>query len=146
MSRRHVRERRRGQALVEFSLVLIPFLFLLMGVVDLGRGIASNNGVADAARQIARVTSVHAGSPLGSSSETAAAIATQRKLVLGLSDPSATISITCADLSGTAITTRSCRSGDFVRVEVRVPFAVLTPLLGMVAPTTLGSVSFVEIP
>jgi Flp pilus assembly protein TadG len=57
-------KRRRGQALVEFSLILIPFLFLLMGVVDLGRGIATYNGVAEAAREIARTTSLHRGSPL----------------------------------------------------------------------------------
>jgi hypothetical protein len=43
----------RGQALVEFSIVLIPFLFLLMGVIDLGRGIYVNNGVTQAAREIA---------------------------------------------------------------------------------------------
>ena len=50
--RNHVpgREREGGQALVEFSLALIPFLFMLMGVVDLGRGIYTSNGVAQAAR------------------------------------------------------------------------------------------------
>ena len=143
--RRHRRRERRGQALVEFSLILIPFLFLLMGVVDLGRGIATNNGVAQAAREIARTTSVHMGSPLGSSGDTAATIATQKKLVLGLSDPSATISITCATMAGAPVASSSCKSGHFVRVEVRVPFTVITPVLSMVAPSTLGSVSYVEI-
>ena len=37
------------------------FLLLLFGVVDLGRGIYQFNGVSQAAREIARVTSVHRG-------------------------------------------------------------------------------------
>jgi Flp pilus assembly protein TadG len=138
-------ERARGQALVEFSLILIPFLFLLMGVVDLGRGIAAYNGVAEAAREIARTTSLHRGSPLGSSTQTAATIATQRKVVLGLSDPAATITFSCTDGSA-APATLPCGFGEYVRVEVTVPFTVLTPVLSMVAPTTLSSVSYVKIP
>jgi Flp pilus assembly protein TadG len=139
-------DRREGQALVEFALVFLPFLFLLMGVVDLGRGIATNNGVANAAREIARVTSVHPGSPLGNSTETLSVIAVQRNSVLGLADPSSSIAITCTNMAGTSVPAAACASGDYVRVEVRVPFAVLTPLLGMVAPTTLSSVSHVQIP
>ena len=53
------KRRDRGQALVEFSLLLIPFLWILMGIVDLGRGIYIYNGVNQAARELARVTSVH---------------------------------------------------------------------------------------
>jgi Flp pilus assembly protein TadG len=138
-------KRRRGQALVEFSLILIPFLFLLMGVVDLGRGIATYNGVAEAAREIARTTSLHRGSPLGTSSQTQATIAAQEKVVLGLSDPAATITFDCTDASG-ATAPLPCQMGEYVRVEVTVPFTVLTPLLNMVAPSTLSSVSHVKIP
>ena len=53
------RPRRSGQALVEFAIAVIPFLMLLMAVVDLGRGIYMLNGTSEAARDIARVTSVH---------------------------------------------------------------------------------------
>ena len=76
--------RSRGQALVEFSLVIIPFFFLIMGIFDLGRGIYMMNGTAEAAREIARVTSVHSGCPinavscdLGSSTQTANVVNTQ---------------------------------------------------------------------
>ena len=48
-----------GQALVEFALVLIPFVILLMGVIDLGRGIYMMNGTSEAARDINRATIVH---------------------------------------------------------------------------------------
>ena len=96
MTNLHVRFRRRqarsrGQSLVEFSLVVVPFVFIMMGIFDLGRGIYMMNGTAEAAREIARVTSVHSGCPLnavscdlGSSTETASVVATQRRLVPGL--------------------------------------------------------------
>jgi hypothetical protein len=147
------RPRSRGQALVEFSLVLIPFLFLLLGIVDLGRGIYTNNAVAQAAREIARTTSVHpcaGGFPcatFGNSTETQATIATQRTMVPALGTPV----ITCVDLADAAPTgsggaPRTCRPGDFARVTVSVPFSVITPLLSAIAPTTLTSTSHVQIP
>ena len=87
---RRRRARSRGQSLVEFSLVVVPFIFIMMGIFDLGRGIYMMNGTAEAAREIARVTSVHSGCPLnavscdlGSSTETANVVATQRRLVPG---------------------------------------------------------------
>src|SRR5215210_447821 len=83
------RQRRRAvQGLVEFAVAVIPFLMLLMAVVDLGRGIYMMNGTSEAARDIARVTVVHPwpnnGNDLGSSTEAAAVIATQRGLIPGL--------------------------------------------------------------
>ena len=41
--------------------------------------------------------------------------------------------------------TTDCARGKYVRVDVRVGFSVLTPLLSMVAPKTLSSTSHVEI-
>jgi Flp pilus assembly protein TadG len=147
--RRRPRERAHGQALVEFSIVLIPFLFLLMGVIDLGRGIYVNNGIAQAAREIARATATHpcTGSPctLGNTSETAAVIATQKGLVPGLADPAASITLTCTDITDAPRASTACGPNDYVRVRITVPFSVLTPLLSMVAPTTLSTTSHVEI-
>ena len=40
---------RRGQALVEFSLAIMIFLAMLMGIFDLGRAIFAYNGVSEAA-------------------------------------------------------------------------------------------------
>lgn len=153
---------RRGQALVEFSLVLIPFLFILMGVFDLGRGIYIHNGVSQAAREIARVTSVYTCNTssstctLGTSPQTAAVIATQRTLVPGLGGPGSSIVFQCTGITDAPRSNTSCASlndGDpatndqaFVRVTVQVPFAVITPLLGMVAPSTISSTTHIEIP
>jgi Flp pilus assembly protein TadG len=51
---------RRGQALVEFALVIPVFLLLLFGVVDFGRLIYMNSTVSQAAREGARLASVEA--------------------------------------------------------------------------------------
>lgn len=52
----------RGQALVEFSLVIPIFLVMLMGVVDVGRAIWAQNSLASAVREAARFAIVHGGS------------------------------------------------------------------------------------
>jgi Flp pilus assembly protein TadG len=143
--------RRRGQALVEFSLALIPFLLILMGIIDLGRGIYMSSGVTEAAREIARTTAVHpcAGSgtcTLGNSAETLATINTQKKLVPGLALPASSITFSCTDISDATVATSTCTGGSFVKVTVSVPYSALTPILSMVAPTTLTSTAHVEVP
>jgi Flp pilus assembly protein TadG len=141
--------RSRGQALVEFSLVLVPFLMIVMGVVDLGRGIYMNSGTSEAAREIARVTAVHQGATFGTSSETLAVVATQKGLVPGLADPTASITITCTtvtDVNVPVASGDSCSRDDFIKVAITVPFRVITPLLSMVAPTTLSATAHIEVP
>jgi Flp pilus assembly protein TadG len=144
--------RRRGQALVEFSLALIPFLLILMGIVDLGRGIYMNNGVNEAAREIARVTAVHPCTPgsctLGNSAETLATIGTQKGLIPGLG--SGTITFACVTVSDALETTipagTGCPRDDFIRVTVTVAYAALTPVLSMVAPSNLSSTAHIQVP
>jgi len=134
---------------VEFSLILVPFLLILMGIADLGRGVYTNNGVAQAAREIARATSVHvcaSSCTLGNSAETQDAIAVQKSLVPGLAGAGASIAFTCTTINDTPVSGSGCARGNFVRVTVRVPFTVLTPLMSMVAPTTFTSTAHVEVP
>jgi Flp pilus assembly protein TadG len=142
---------RRGQALVEFSLILVPFLLILMGILDLGRGIYMNNGVNQAAREIARTTSVHlcdtSSCTLGNSAETQSTIDTQKGLIPGLGSAASSITFDCttvSDVSDPAST--GCKSGNFVKVTVTVPFSVLTPILSMVAPSTLQSTAHIQVP
>lgn len=141
----------RGQALVEFSLALIPFLFMLMGVIDLGRGIYTNNGVAQAAREIARATSVHqcvGPCTTGTwSAETTATFNTQRSLVPGLATTGVTI--TCTDVSDANVTIAvggSCPSGNYIKVVVTATFRLVSPLLPVPNPITLGSAAHVQVP
>ena len=149
------KRRDRGQALVEFSLILIPFLWILMGIVDLGRGIYVYNGVNQAARELARVTSVHQcngspGCPLGTSSETAQVFGTQQKLVPGFGGTGSTVTYACTDVTDATETeldpSGSCPSQAFVRGTVSVPFSAVTPVLGGFLPSSLSSASHVQIP
>jgi Flp pilus assembly protein TadG len=62
MRRRAGRSRERGQALLEFALILPIFVVALLGMIDVGRAIWANNAVANAAREAARYAAVHGGS------------------------------------------------------------------------------------
>jgi len=134
------RRHERGQSLVEFSLALIVFLMLLMGVFDFGRGIYMYNGVAQAARELARVTSVHPGTTLGASPQTAAVLDTQRAMIPGLGTPT----YSCVDIAGAAVT-GSCLADNFVEVRIVAPYTPITPLLGLVGTLNLQSTSTVAI-
>jgi Flp pilus assembly protein TadG len=143
------RSRSRGQALVEFSIALIPFLLILMGIADLGRGIYMSNGVSQAAREIARVTAVHpcaVSCTLGNSTQTASVVATQKRLIPGLSGSTASITYACTTVNDTVVSGTGCAGGNYIRVTVSVPYAAATPLLSMVAPTTLVSTAHVQVP
>ena len=132
------RQRGRGQALVEFALALPVFLMLLMAVFDLGRAIYMYNGVAEAARELARVTSVYPGTPgaLGSTPQTAAVLATQKALIPALGDPT----FTCVDIDGSSIT-ETCVAGMQVKVVIVAPYTPVTPGLSLVGTLALASSS-----
>lgn len=123
---------------------------MLMGVVDLGRGIYTSNGVAQAAREIARTASVHQCiGPCSSatwSTETVQTINTQRALVPGLTASSVTVD--CVDVTDTAVTVpsgESCLAGDYVRVQVNVSFRLVTPFLPVPNPLTVTSTAHVQV-
>ena len=58
------RDKSRGQALVEFALVLPILTLLLAGFWDLGRVVLANDALSHAAREAARYAIVHGGSSL----------------------------------------------------------------------------------
>ena len=135
------RRDQRGQGLVEFAIGITIFLTLMIGIVDLARGVFLFNGVSSAAREITRETSVHLGTgALGTSASTAAMVATQRGLVPGLT----VSSYVCLDIGGTVVS-GPCKPGDWVRVSVAAPFTPVLPLLAAMGPITLTSVSSAEI-
>jgi Flp pilus assembly protein TadG len=131
----HIRlpaRRDRGQALVEFSLAVTLFLVLMMGVVDFGSAVYRYNGVSEAAREIARVASVHPGTPVGTSAEVSSVVSTQRGLIPGLGVPT----ITCVSISGATVT-GACSSPNWVSVTITSPYTPVTPLLGLVGTWTM---------
>jgi Flp pilus assembly protein TadG len=139
----------RGQGLVEFSLAIIIFLAILMGVIDFGQAIYKFNGVSQAAREIARVTSVHPCATPGAltcapggSAETAAVIATQKNLIPGLGNPT----ITCIDQTGAPVAPNPCDfSQHSIRVEITAPYRPVTPLLGLTGTWTMKGSSSAQI-
>ena len=147
------RERTAGQALVEFSLVLIPFLIIMMGIFDLGRGIYMMNGTAQAAREIGRVASVHSGclpdSPptcdMGASGQIDDVVATQRRLLPGMSI-NTTSDIVCVDIGDVVKPVdKDCKWGtDYVRVRVTSSFTPITPIVSMFGSHTFESYSRVR--
>jgi hypothetical protein len=114
---------------------------ILIGLVDLARGAFLYNGVSDAAREIARVTSVHPGtSGVGSSDETAAAVTHERALVPGLT----VTGYDCIDISGAAVT-GECQPGDWVKVSVRTSFSPILPVLAAFGPINFSTASSAKI-
>src|SRR3990172_8700424 len=52
----------RGQALVEFALIIPVFILLMVGIFDLGHVVWANNALSNATREGARFAIVHGGS------------------------------------------------------------------------------------
>ena len=145
------REKAKGQALVEFSIALIPFLFLLMGVVDLGRGIYTNNGVAQAAREIARVASVHpCTGPCTTatwSTEMTDVINTQKNLVPGLTN--AGVTVTCVDVTDAnhpVAAGSTCPGGYYIKAVVTMSFRLVSPILPVPNPMSFSSTAHQQVP
>ena len=139
--RRHDRGTGRGQALTEFALAIPVFLLILVGVFDLGRAVYMYNGVAEAARDIARITATHVGNPIGSSRATVDRIAVQRGLVPGLGAPG----FSCVSLYGTTVADADCTSGNYVVVASTAEFAPVSGF-GFLGTVTLSSTSSVQVP
>ena len=137
---RHRRDR-RGQALVEFSLVLPIFVLLMMIVFDFGRGIYTYNGISEAAREIARTTIVNPGATLGASAATVRTVNTQKALVPGLR----VVSYECLQFDGTPSTNDPCGSGDLVKVTVASTYSPVATL-GLSGPINLVATSSLQVP
>jgi hypothetical protein len=116
---------------------------MIMGVFDFGRGIYMYNGVSQAAREIARVTSVHPGTDptvkATWSQQMLDVVNTQKKLIPNLGDPT----IQCLQID--AVTPAPCLPGNYVQVTIVAPYRPVTPLLGLIGTWNMKSVSFVQI-
>ena len=135
--------RERGQALVEFSLAIVIFLVLMMAIVDLGRGIYMFNGVSQAAREIARVASVHPGTVFGGA-EITAVINTQKKLIPNLGNPT----YSCVNIDGGPglDSDGQCPRGAQVTVTIVAPYKPVTPLMSLTGTWNMQSTSSQRMP
>lgn len=106
-----VHEDQRGQALVEFALIIPIFILVIVGVFDVGRAVYGYNTVANAARAAARVAIVN---------QSAADIeARAREMAVGLSMADVTVTQDACDFAG-------CPYG----VTVTWDYEPATPLIG----------------
>jgi hypothetical protein len=138
------RPREQGQALVEFSLAIVVFLVLMMAIVDLGRGIYMFNGVSQAAREIARVASVHPGTVFGGA-EIQAVVNTQKGLIPNLGNPT----FACVDIDGGPgldPVYGNCPTGAQVTVSITAPYTPVTPVMGLLGTWNMKSSASVRIP
>lgn len=112
--------RARGAATVEFALVLIPFLLLLLGAIEMGRVLFTFNSAVEATRRGARTAVV--------SAIDSGAILTEMKTIL-------------PDLSNATVQVNylpaGCASADCAYVEVGLQGYTVTPLLWPMSPITL---------
>jgi hypothetical protein len=151
------RDGRRGQALVEFSLAIVVFLTMLMGIFDLGRAIFTYNGVSEAARDIARRAAVYpydalsqGTGDLGSSYQVRDTIDTQMGLVAGMHDLApGTPDFECVDIEGNLSPNPECSRGnyhDYVQVTVSADYHPISPLIGLFGTITISASSTASFP
>jgi TadE-like protein len=136
-------DRARGQALVEFSLAVTVFLMLLMAIFDFGRAIYMNNGLSQAAREVARTASVYQ-DEAGWSAEAEATIATQQALVPGLTFVPPTC-VSSTDPDGSAATTGRCPEDTYLVVTARASYTPVS-LLGFLGTINLEARSRIQVP
>jgi Flp pilus assembly protein TadG len=119
------RERSRGQALVEFAIILPVFFLVVAGMFDLGLGVYSDLTLVNAAREGARLGVIDPGN-------TSAIEARVRAMAGNLDDGKLTVSVACERPSGSSFTTCSSplwQPGDATKVTVDYKYSVFFPLL-----------------
>jgi hypothetical protein len=150
--RRRTKHGERGQALVEFALILPIFLLLIFGIIDLGRFVITDHILSQAAREAARQAAVEA-SWVGSTSTSCGkvegpvcpadvttlrndAIAAANRMVAGLGGSITDLNISC-DSPGneptglwTGNSCNSKTSGNEVSIRVVYLYQPITPVIG----------------
>jgi len=127
--RRRDAARRRGQALVEFALVLPIFILLLVAIFDLGRAVFAYNTLTNAAREGARMAIVNQYQP------SIIARAKQQTAIVELNDPSVTVNFYQVNADGTPNTSTPCALsqiavGCMATVSFEATYQPITPLIG----------------
>ncbi len=127
--RRQRKKGEKGQALVEFALLVPIFLILLFAIVDFGMGFYSWITVTNSAREGARVGAVHA--PLNVASSPCFGKASPEQCIedrvldsAGLADQDTKMTVTITNAQG--------QSGESVVVKVDYDYDLITPLAGLV--------------
>ena len=118
-------ERGRGQALVEFAIILPVFFLVVAGMFDFGLGIYSDLTLVNAAREGARLGVIDPGN-------TSAIENRVREMAGNLDASKLAVTVACERPSGSSFT--ACSSpmwlpGDATKVTVDYKYSVFFPLL-----------------
>ena len=119
-------ERSRGQALVEFSLIIPIFLLLLISLFDLGRAVFTFNTLTNAAREGARIAIVNQDKP------SIILRAKQASALIELNDPSVTVNFYQVKDDGTADLNDPCNLvavGCLAVVSFEATYTPITPIV-----------------
>ena len=127
------KHRARGQAMVEFALIIPFFLILLFGIIDLGRYVSTANALNNATREGARFASVaiRPAECNGLSREQCARTVTTTRLWGASAAVTVTVQCTRYALNGTASNpaVSACRTDDLLTVRASAPFTLVTPIV-----------------
>jgi Flp pilus assembly protein TadG len=116
----------RGQAMVEFALVIPIFLLLLVAIFDLGRAVFAYNTLTNAAREGARTAIVNQYQP------TIVQRAKNATAIVELNAPNVTVDFYQVKLDGTPDTTKPCALvavGCLAVVTFEATYQPITPLI-----------------
>ena len=127
--RRQRKNGEKGQALVEFALLVPIFLILLFAIVDFGMGFYTWITVTNSAREGARVGAVHA--PLDVASSPCFGKASLEQCIQDRVLDSADLADEATKMTVT-ITNAQGQSGESVVVKVDYDYDLITPLAGLV--------------
>jgi Flp pilus assembly protein TadG len=122
-------DRRKGQALVEFALIVPVFLMIAFATIDFGMAFNASLTISNAAREGARA---------GVTTPTATAIQNRVRAVAGsMNDSKLTIGVSCKTAAGAACAggMAGAVSGTTVVVTVSYSYPMITPIaFGTVIP------------
>jgi len=144
LNRRHLRNndqgsgRSRGQALVEFAIIVPVFMMIAFATIDFGVALDASIGISNAAREGAR---------LGATQPNTSAITARVHEVAGRLDTADLgVSVSCKTSGGTPCPggVAGATSGGSIVVHVTYSYRLMTPIaFGMVIP--LGSTAEMRI-
>lgn len=129
--------RARGQALVEFALVLPIFLVLVLGVFDFGRLIVLHTSMTNGAREGARLATVN---------QDASLIEDRIETQTGLIAPTIALNFYLPPDDPDDAPTEPCEAvpdvGCLVVIEVQGEFNAITPIIGsIIGPIDVSAVT-----
>ena len=129
----------RGQALVEFAIILPVFLMIAFGTIDFGSAFDASITVSNAAREGARA---------GVLAPTAAAVTARVRQVAGrLNDSNLTVAVSCKTSAGAACPggLAGAITGTTLVVTVSYDYSLITPIaFGRTIPLSSTAQMMVE--